>query len=68
MFQKDSYVAVVAEAEWQAIAAAVELKVTWNTVPLPRWSTFNDDIVTTGPSTDQVIRTRSSRTATTSTP
>jgi nicotinate dehydrogenase subunit B len=56
VFQKNNYVAVVAETEWQAIAAAIQLKVTWNTVPLPNWSTYNDDLLTTGPSTNQVIQ------------
>ena len=53
---KNNYVAVVAKTEWGAIIGAQQLKVTWNTVPLPNWATFNDDLPTTGPSTDQVIQ------------
>jgi CO/xanthine dehydrogenase Mo-binding subunit len=56
VFQKNNYVAVVAETEWQAIAAANQLKVTWNVASLPNWATFNDDIVTMGPSQDTVIQ------------
>jgi nicotinate dehydrogenase subunit B len=56
VFQTHNYVAVVAETEWQAIVAAGELKVTWDLAPLPRWETFNDDIVGMGPSGDQVIQ------------
>jgi len=56
VFQKANYVAVIAKTEWQAIEAARSLKVTWNTVPLPPWSTYNDDILTTGPSADAVIQ------------
>ena len=54
--QKGNYVAVVATSEWGAIQAAGELRVTWNTALLPNWATFNDDIVTMGPSQDQVIQ------------
>jgi nicotinate dehydrogenase subunit B len=54
--QKGNYVAVVAHSEWGAVQAAGELRVTWQTVPLPNWATFNDDILTMGPSQDQVIQ------------
>jgi nicotinate dehydrogenase subunit B len=53
---KGNYVAVVAKSEWGAIEGAQQLKVTWNTAPLPNWATFNDDIVGMGPSTDAVIQ------------
>jgi len=56
VFTKGNYVAVVAEREEQAINAARQLKVTWNVVPLPASASFNDDIVTLGPSTNQVIQ------------
>jgi CO/xanthine dehydrogenase Mo-binding subunit len=56
VFVKNNYVAVIAEREEQAIIAARDLKVTWKTAPLPNWSTFNDDIVTQGPSTNAVIQ------------
>jgi nicotinate dehydrogenase subunit B len=55
-FVKNNYVAVVATTEWGAIQAAQALKVTWNVTPLPNWATFNDDIVTMGPSSNQVIQ------------
>ena len=58
---KNNFVAVVAKTEWGAIIGAQQLKVTWKTVPLPSWATFYDDLLTTGPSTDQVIQTRRSR-------
>src|SRR5207253_2034299 len=54
--QKNNYVAVVAKTEWGAILGAAELKVTWNVKPYPNWSTYNDDLVTLGPSTNQVIQ------------
>jgi CO/xanthine dehydrogenase Mo-binding subunit len=54
--QKGNYVAVVAKTEWGAIIGAQELEVTWNTVPLPDWATYNDQLLTLGPSTNQVIQ------------
>jgi len=54
--QKNNYVAVVAKTEWGAILGAQELKVTWNVKPYPNWATYNDDLVTLGPSTNQVIQ------------
>jgi CO/xanthine dehydrogenase Mo-binding subunit len=57
---KGNYVAVVATTEWDAIVGAGELKVTWNLTPLPRWSTYNDDLVG-GVSQDQVIQDSKTR-------
>jgi nicotinate dehydrogenase subunit B len=57
---KSNYVAVVAKTEWDAIVGAGELKVTWNLAPLPRWSTYNDDLVG-GISQDQVIQDSKTR-------
>ena len=54
--QKGNYVAVVAETRVAGDRSAVELKVTWNTVPLPNWSTYNDDLLTTARRQDQVIQ------------
>jgi nicotinate dehydrogenase subunit B len=53
---KNNYVAVVAKTEWAAIQAAEQLKVEWNIAPLPNWATYLDDMVTMGPSTNQVIQ------------
>ena len=58
--QKGNYVAVVAHSEWGAIEAAGRLKVTWKVAPLPRWSSYNDDLVG-GVSQDQVIQDSKSR-------
>ena len=51
---KANFVAVVAKSEWGAIVGAGMLDVTWNLSPLPRWSSYNDDLIG-GPSQDQVI-------------
>jgi CO/xanthine dehydrogenase Mo-binding subunit len=54
--QRVNYVAVVAKTEWGAIQGASQLKVSWNTAPYPNWATYNDDLLTLGPSTNQVIQ------------
>jgi CO/xanthine dehydrogenase Mo-binding subunit len=54
--QKGNYVAVVAKTEWGAVIGAEQLKVTWDTAPLPDWATYNDALLTLGPSTNQVIQ------------
>jgi nicotinate dehydrogenase subunit B len=54
--QKNNYLAVVAKTEWGAILGAQQLKATWNVAPLPNWETFNDDLLTTSPSSNQVIQ------------
>ncbi len=54
-------VAVVAASEWGVpITGAGLLKVTWNLAPLPRWSTFNDDLLAM-PAQDQVIQDSKTR-------
>jgi nicotinate dehydrogenase subunit B len=58
--RKGNYVAVVAQSEWGAIVGAGELKVSWKVAPLPRWSSYNDDLVG-GVSQDQVIQDSRSR-------
>src|SRR5262249_14753950 len=54
--QKANFVAVVAKTEWDAILGAQQLKVQWNVAPYPNWATYNDDLVSMGPSTNQVIQ------------
>jgi CO/xanthine dehydrogenase Mo-binding subunit len=56
VFVRGNYVAVVAEREEQAIAAANSLKVRWDVGYLPRWDTYLDDMTTHGPSTNQVLQ------------
>jgi nicotinate dehydrogenase subunit B len=46
---KKNFVAVVAEREEQAIAAAAALKVTWKLTPLPPFETFYEDLVAQAP-------------------
>jgi CO/xanthine dehydrogenase Mo-binding subunit len=57
---KGNFVAVVAKSEWGAIVGAGELKVTWNAAPLPRWSSYNDDLVG-GVSQDTVLQDSKTR-------
>jgi CO/xanthine dehydrogenase Mo-binding subunit len=52
---KKNYVAVVAEREEQAIAAAQKLKVTWKAAPLPGYATLYDDLRAMSPTTDRVL-------------
>ncbi len=56
VFVKNNYVAVVAETEWAAIQAKDMLKVTWQTAPLPSFSSYNTDITTQTPAAVQVIQ------------
>jgi CO/xanthine dehydrogenase Mo-binding subunit len=46
---KKNFVAVVAEREEQAIAAAKSLRVKWNTAPLPAYETLYDQLVAMAP-------------------
>jgi nicotinate dehydrogenase subunit B len=46
---KKNFVAVVAEREEQAIAAAAALKVKWNVAPLPSFDTLYEDLVAAAP-------------------
>jgi nicotinate dehydrogenase subunit B len=52
---KHNYVAVVSKTEWGAVQAALALKVTWKTAPLPSFANFYDDLVAQSPTTDQVV-------------
>jgi len=54
--EKHNYLAVVAKTEWGAILGAQQLKAKWDVAPLPNWATYNDDLITTSPSTNQVIQ------------
>ncbi len=50
-----NFVAVVAEREEQAIAAAQTLKVRWQTTPLPGFDTLYSDLKAMSPTTDRVL-------------
>src|SRR5262245_2107248 len=52
---KQNFLAVVAKEEWQAIAAASAMKVTWKTAPLPSYDTYFDDLQKLSPTTNRVL-------------
>jgi CO/xanthine dehydrogenase Mo-binding subunit len=52
---KGSFVAVVAEQEYQAIQAAEALQLQWNTAPLPSFDNLYNDLRTLSPTTDRVL-------------